>query len=890
MVRAVSKHDAATGFRPFLKSEIEQSIPARFEQQVRRFPDRAAVWTKHQALSYRTLDRTANRVGNAIRERSLSPGEPVALLFDQGVPSTIAILGALKAGGVYVPLDGTAPHKQLEAQLGDADASLILHDASHAALARSLSARSRRTLHIGELGGRISDKRPEVQLGPDSLAYIFYTSGSTGRPKGVVDNHRNVLHNVLRYTNSLKISAGDKLTLVQHPAFSGSVSSLFCALLNGATTFPLDLRQHGLKALAALIVDQELTVYHSVPAIFQELLSIHASFKTLRVIRLEGDQVLPRHVDSFKHHFCPPCVLVNGLGATETGITRQFFLSPDTDLTGHTVPIGFPTEDMDTYIVDEAGSEVPAGQIGEIVIGSRYLALGYWRQPDRTRSALETRSRDDRYRTYRTGDLGRLHADGCLDFLGRSDFHVKLRGRWVDVAAVEDALNNLPNVAEAAVRPHENALGERRLIGYVVPTNGYLSVSQIRRNLAESTPAELIPARFVFLDALPLDPNGKIARSALPAPQDDRPALDTPFVPPRGRTETALARLFEQVLGVADIGIEDDFFDLGGDSLRALRLLGLIEAKFGITIPNSVLLQARTVAALSQLVESRPTFGNLVLLRRGSRTPPVFLVHAHLGQVLHFSRLAHWLGNDRSIYGVQAETPGGTRVGAATVESMARQYLAAIREVQPHGPFLLGGHCFGARVALEMAQQLTAQGERTALLILLDPDPPRGVPNPLAYASAAHRQRIQRHLEQLRTGNMVTRLRYLGARSSRAIAHTAAWCRRRLTAAGIEIALKTGIPRRWLPFLLRTAFAETVHQRAARSYHVRTYGGQVVLVGLRDGDATLKDYDAWRHYLPGALEMHMVSAPPWRMLQEPHVREVARQIRPILHSAAHDSS
>lgn len=368
MVRAVSKHDAATGFRPFLKSEIEQSIPARFEQQVRRFPDRAAVWTKHQALSYRTLDRTANRVGNAIRERSLSPGEPVALLFDQGVPSTIAILGALKAGGVYVPLDGTAPHKQLEAQLGDADASLILHDASHAALARSLSARSRRTLHIGELGGRISDKRPEVQLGPDSLAYIFYTSGSTGRPKGVVDNHRNVLHNVLRYTNSLKISAGDKLTLVQHPAFSGSVSSLFCALLNGATTFPLDLRQHGLKALAALIVDQELTVYHSVPAIFQELLSIHASFKTLRVIRLEGDQVLPRHVDSFKHHFCPPCVLVNGLGATETGITRQFFLSPDTDLTGHTVPIGFPTEDMDTYIVDEAGSEVPAGQDRKSVV------------------------------------------------------------------------------------------------------------------------------------------------------------------------------------------------------------------------------------------------------------------------------------------------------------------------------------------------------------------------------------------------------------------------------------------------------------------------------------------------------------------------------------------
>ena len=592
-------------FEPFPRAALEGSLTARFTRQVTRDPHRLAVKMGAVALSYGALDRSANRVAHAICDRIGGGNEPVVLLLPQSLDQVVAVLGALKAGKIYVPLDPAHPPARLGEAVADAGARLVVTSTRFAGLARAV-APSAAAVEVDALrdgADGLPAEAPAVAIGPDAGAYIFYTSGSTGRPKGVLDTHRNVLHNVMRYTNTLHLTSDDRLTLLQGPSFSGAVSSLFGALLNGATSLLFDVPRDGAERLAGWLAEEAVTVYHSVPALFRAIAPRGGSLPALRLIRLEGDRATPRDLALFREHFAPDCVLVNGLGATECGLVRQFFFTTASPMPDGVVPIGAAVEDMDVVVLDAAGHPAGTGEPGEIGVRSAYLAAGYWNQSELTAARFVVEPDRPGTRLYRTGDLGRLRADGLLELLGRRDGMAKVRGHHVEVAEVEAALLALPGVAEAAALVREDTPGEARLVAYLgASDHDGLTPSALRRALAERLPDFMLPSAFVFLDRLPLDGNRKVDRRALPAPGPSH-ATRT-LAAPRTPRESELARIWAAVLDVETVGIDDDFFDLGGNSVLAALVLARAHDTWGVEIDLATFAASPTVAALARALES----------------------------------------------------------------------------------------------------------------------------------------------------------------------------------------------------------------------------------------------------------------------------------------------
>ncbi len=701
-------------FVEFSLDDVEQSIPGRFEQQAKRFSDRIALKTAGADLTYSELDDWANRIALALLEQRGVDLQPVGLLFGQGASSVAATLGVLKAGKVYVPLDPSYPPARIALMARLAGVGLVATDASHAGLANGIGC-DRGPLVVDRLGDPGNGGSAGVEVSPDAVAYIYFTSGSTGEPKGVFDSHRNVLHNIRRYTNALTIGPDDRLTLLQSPAFSGSVSSLFCALLNGGAAYPFNMGEQGPTRLADLLIRERLTMYHSVPAIFRSVVGTGNRFPEVRVIRLEGDRASRLDVELYRRHFGPACVLANGLGTTETGLCRQYLIDVDSEPGDGILPVGYPVADMEVALLDDDGLEVESGERGEIAVRSRYLALGYWRRPDLTSAAFGPHRAGDPERLYRTGDMGRLRDDGCLEYLGRKDFQLKVLGHHVDIADVESALIGLDEVRDAVVATREGPRREAELIAYVVPRDArLLDPGALRGALAHILPRHLIPTRFVRLDTLPLGDNGKVDRRALPAPE----AIEreqTPRVAPRDALEQQLVDIWEDVLERSPIGVDESFLELGGDSLAAAVIVARVESETGLRMTTAVFQEQSTIATIAEALQTGGSREDLplVVFNPLGPLPPLFLVHDLDGEVARYTDLARQLGERQPVWALRCATEPDR------IELMATRYLTEIRRIQPTGPYRLGGWCFGAVVAFEMAHQLRAGGEQVALLALI---------------------------------------------------------------------------------------------------------------------------------------------------------------------------
>ena len=710
-------------------------MPQLFEQQVDEHPDALALIYGQQQVTYRELEDRANQLAHYLRGEGVGADTLVAVCLERSIEMVVTLLGVLKAGGAYLPLDASYPAERLRYMLADSEAKLLVTAAKFAEL---FAETTTRTLYVESLAEQLQSQsrvRLQSEAAPEHLAYVIYTSGSTGQPKGVMITHRGLVNYLYwaRRAYDLNSEKNDANGSALHSSigFDLSITSLWLPLVAGESVL-LVAEESGLDGLLTTLREHgpfsvvKLTPPHL--ALLNQQLKSEELRRSARVVVIGGEALATERVRVWREH-APETRLINEYGPTETVVGCCVYeVNNETSWEGD-VGIGRPIANTQLYVLDGRMEPVAIGVVGELYIGGEGLARGYLRRPELTAQKFVPHpfANDGGARLYRTGDLARYRSDGELEFLGRLDEQVKVRGYRIELGEIESVLRECAGVKEAVVVV-EDGEGEKRLIGYVVAEPEVeLRVEQMRAQLREQLPEYMVPAVFMELQKLPLTVNGKVDRRALPALGVRKHESQKSFTAPRNTVEIALAKVWEELLGVTPVGITDNFFDLGGSSIMAVRMMAQVEKQFGREIPLTTLFKGATIEYLAEVLnqeEGPQPWSPLVPIQPLGATTPFFCVHAVGGQVLGFYKLARYMGQERPFYGIQAK-PLLQVEEEVSIEQMAAQYVEAIRVMQPAGPYLLGGFSFGGTVAFEMACQLEKQGQEVALLAVMDTHSPR---------------------------------------------------------------------------------------------------------------------------------------------------------------------
>jgi amino acid adenylation domain-containing protein len=599
-------------FEPFDKAEIRQGIHQRFEKMAQRFAKRVAIRDIHRSLTYDALNNAANNMAAAVTARIGAGAGQIGFMLDNDSHAITALLGVLKSGRAYVPLDPLFPKDRLAYMCGYSEASAMVTDHAHRDLAREVAGAGVPLLLLEEIDLSRPAANPGTKVDPLSLAYILYTSGSTGKPKGIAFAHRNLLHTTMCLINNLHIGPDDRLTQLHSVSFAASVVDIYCSLLSGAAVYPWEVKTLGTGDLAKWLWQEAVTSIQWIPTPLRQLLETLEPgeadyFRSVRLLIMASEPLTRREFDLYRRHFPGRCLLVNQMGTSESYNYYLFFANKQTVFDGSVVPAGYPVSgDREVLLLGEDRQPVGQGEIGEIAIRSAYMSLGYWRSPELTDKAFLRDASDPEQRIYLTGDLGRRREDGCLLHLGRKDFQVKIRGYRIELPEVELAIKKLPAIQDVAVMARPDAKGELKLVAYYLTLEeGDLSVTDLRRGLADKLPDYMIPNLFVRMRSFPMTPSGKMDRNALPAPDDSRPVLANAVVEAHTEFEKSLVGIWKEILGHKEIGVMDNFFELGGDSLQAALILHLIHVRCGVDLDYAALLRAPQISELAQLVENK---------------------------------------------------------------------------------------------------------------------------------------------------------------------------------------------------------------------------------------------------------------------------------------------
>jgi amino acid adenylation domain-containing protein len=603
---AGSRVTPSNPFIKFSRNDIEQSIGSRFQQIVDRGPSRIAIKVEDRVLTYATLNKMANRVAHALLSANGTSNEPVAVFGGNDVGTIAAILGVLKAGKIYVPLDSSFSEAWAKFILHDTKTKIVLTEAHSPGLIKSWLNSAHFLIDFESLDVGWSNESPKEIVSPDALSQILYTSGTTGHPKGVMENHRNMLHNAMRLGNASHISPEDRITLVRPPSSGGGLCNLLLALLSGSTIYPVDLKQIGLAALADWLQREKITIFHAGATVFRHFmqqLTGAERFPDLRLIRVGSGQIFDKDLELFKRYF-PNALLFHILSCTEINTYRVHFVNKDSPIPSGALPVGYPLEDMDVMILDDSGRLLGVEEVGEIAIQSAYLFPGYWDDSRLTESAFVGIPDSDGRRTFRTGDLGRLQRDGCLEYMGRKDFRLKIRGHRIQAEEVESALLRVQGISQAVVAAQRDAFGDDRLVAYVTPGSKEETptISQMRNALKQWLPDYMVPSKFIISESLPLNSNGKVNRQELPTPDLGKSKIGTQSNAPSTPMELMLAKIWREALSIESVGIDDSFFDLGGDSITAMKIIAAIGRIFPWNLTLAEFYDAVTIAQGTQLL------------------------------------------------------------------------------------------------------------------------------------------------------------------------------------------------------------------------------------------------------------------------------------------------
>ncbi len=876
LVRAAERHKLLVEMNQTAR-EFPADVCAHqlFEQQVNRTPHATAVIFEDQQLTYAELNARANQLAHYLRGLGVGPDSLVGISVERSLELAIGVLGILKAGGAYVPFDPTFPKDRVAFMIEDTKVPVLV---TSRRLASELPPQEAEIICLDSDWPKIareSEANPGVIASPDNLVYVIYTSGSTGRPKGVRSNHRGLTNILCSLQREPGVTTDDTVLSVTTLSFDIFAQDLLLPLMSGArlVIVPSNVAADG-NLLRAALENTKATVMQATPTSWRMLLEAgwrgHDRLKIFcgaeALTRELADQLLDRSREVW-----------NLYGPTESSIWTTV---AKVERGGGPISIGRPVANSQVYLLDKNLQPVPIGVPGELHIGSVGIARGYLNRPELTAEKFIPNpfSDDPQSRLYKSGDLARYRTEGSLECLGRMDDQVKVRGFRIELGEIESVLRQHPVVRTCVVIAREDVPGDRRLVGYVVPTaEGKVDTKELRSFLGQQLPEYMLPSAIVELKELPLTPTMKVNRRALPPPLYDAQA-GVGYVAPRTATEEKLAAMWAEVLRVERVSMNDNFFELGGHSLLAVRLFAQIESVFGKHLPLATLFEASTIEKLAEVLaveESPATWSSLVTIERNGSRRPLFCVHAAGGNVVELYELARHLSNDRPIYAFQSVGLDGRQEPLTEIKDMAAHYIKEMRRVQPHGPYFLCGRSFGGTVVFEMACQLEDVGEKVGLLAVLDTSPLGYLKLRMGLSDGAYRRRRmlkkwRGHLRNLGQLGLREKCNYVWGKLQYAPAKTKHQVWKRLVRL-FEILGR--------PLPARLKIIQQLNFLAAANYTPRVYHGRVSLfTATGDLNAVNDLQEGWSTLASLGVEVYEIPGDHINIIKEPHVRTLAKKL------------
>ena len=701
----------------------EKTIHELFEEQVERTPDNIAVVFEDKKLTYRELNEKANRIARTLREKGVEADTIVGIMVERSLEMIVGIMGILKAGGAYLPIDPNYPEERIEYMLVDAKVDILVTSNK---LMNYVKYNTNIVVDISD--EEISTESSEnliLNNKANSLAYVIYTSGSTGKPKGVMIEHRGICNLLLSWQNDFEIKKEDKIIQFASNSFDASVSEIFMALLLGGKLYIVSEETIGnFEKMEAFLIENEITMATFPPQYLMNL-DVNKQYSLEKVVTA-GSQTNSIIVNKWSNKV----KYINAYGPTEATICSSVFKDTWQMDQMENVLIGKPINNTSIYIVDCEYRITPLGVPGELCVSGEGLARGYLNRTELTAEKFVDNPFKVGTKMYKTGDLARWLPDGNIEFLGRIDHQVKIRGFRIEPGEIESNILTYSGVNETIVVDREDETGSKYLCAYIVSENE-IKVRDMREHLLEKLPAYMVPQYFVQLEKMPLTPNGKIDRKALPAP-DGNLSIGVEYEGPRNEVEEKLASIWGEVLGIEQVGINDNFFELGGHSLKAVSLISKVNKELNVEMSLGEIFKLPTIKMFARYItcieekENKFKYNNVVLIKKGSeQARNLFLIHDGSGDIGQYVQFCNELNTDLNCWGISAERLENYTPQNIIIEDIAEKYIQIIKDIQPNGEYNIAGWSLGGVIAFEIVRQLEKNHEKMNNLVLFDSYAPK---------------------------------------------------------------------------------------------------------------------------------------------------------------------
>jgi aspartate racemase len=858
----------------------DKCIGSLFKEAAVRHADNIAVEFDGEELTYRELDSLSDDFAKLLKSKLPRRNSSVGLLMDPSIDMVVAMLGILKSGNHYIPMEPSLPADRLRYYLNDSETSFIVTCKRHRAFCEEASVEFICTDLEWNPG---NESTFEIDAGlANETACLIYCPSPEGDPVAVAVSQASLLNLTAPMLNTIGIVESDVLLVLSDLTHGVCTVEILLPLLAGSKIVLADkVVQNDIESLKVKLDQCAPTVMHAPASTWRQL--IDAGWGGSKKIRiLSGRERLPQDLAG---ELIPRCrELWNMFGTVETTFwsAAQKITLPE-----QAALIGRPVANTRIYVLDDQLQQMPTGAAGNLYIGGVGITKGYWKRPD----AMQDKFRPDSVskvsgsHMYRTGDIAKYRRDGGIELLNRADGQLKLNGNRIETSEIERRLELHASVAKAIVIPYKNGYIPKELIGYFTPRNGgAVAIDDLYNHLKQMLPAYMIPQHLVELKDFPLDSAGHVDRKRLPGLLSGKAEVKKEYVAPRNEVEARLVEIWESILAKSPIGVQSNFFELGGHSFMAARMFALIEKEFDKKIPLALLFQSPTIEALAAKLSQKdwqPNWSSLVPIQSAGTKTPLFIVHGAEGNVLIYRELSNYLGNDQPVYGIQSQGLNGETDIPTTIEEMAGNYINEIRAVLPNGPFRLGGYCLGGHIALEMAVQLLSQGYKVDLLALFESyNFKDGITLPGYYRTIHKLQNLGYHLENFLAINNKDKVKFFSRKFKTEYQRIVTRVRRAISDKKRKLGPKSDANHTQLPVV-------DINHRAQLNYDPNIYNGRITLFRPRKFFAGRNDrFFGWGEIARKGVDVRMLPYGPHIMFVEPFVRKLASELENCLDQAS----